>query len=300
MKKKGLIIIATIVIIAIIVGVVLLVSNNKGSESANDENKIVVGSKEVSNDANTYYGQLVENYNVEGMNSWRIFYADEDNIYLIADDYISGKDAAKSANYSLESNNTEYSVAFSHIYQDYKGVTDIDSEFANKWLSKYQLNSPKSENINIKATAYLLDKNIWKKFANNYADYAIGAPTIEMFCASYKDTHKDRYVEYVTDEKESGYKVKWNDKEDYEIIDITDLGEDEYNSIYVKSDHSKAYGMWLASPSIGTVKLRYINYAGMLAEEHFLRNNIGLRPIVCLKSSVQLESQANGNYRIKG
>ena len=46
----------------------------------------------------------------------------------------------------------------------------------------------------------MLDTDIWNPiYKNEYAEYAIGGPTLEMFCASYKDTHKNKYIEYTAD-----------------------------------------------------------------------------------------------------
>ncbi len=293
-KKKGLII-ATILIIAIIVVItlVILLSNKKSNN-----NNPVVSAKDVADDTNTYYGQLVENYNVEGANAWRIFYADDNNIYLIADDFVSSKYIPNSANNSINVNNTEYSVTFMKVQYDYENINSIDKEFANKWLSEYVKSGNDKSESGIKSVAYLLDKNIWKTFANNYAEYAIGAPTIEMFCASYKDTHPDKYIEYIVED--DGYKIKWSDEEKYTIAHVAGLIEDEYNSIYTKTNHSKAYSTWIASPSTSPARLMESAYGGIVsAYKFYLEDNTGIRPIVCLKSDVQLEKQENGNYKIK-
>lgn len=294
MKKKGLIITVIVVIAIIAVVAIVLLLSNKGE----NKNGVVVSAKDVAEDTNTYYGQLVENYNVEGVDDWRIFYADDNNIYLIADDFVSSKHIPNSANNEITVNNTDYSVTFMRVQYDYEDINSIDKELASKWLSEYVKSGNNKSESGIKSVAYLLDKNIWKKFANNYAEYAIGAPTIEMFCASYKDTHPDRYIEYIVEDE--GYKIRWNDEEQYTMADVTDLIEDEYNSIYIKTDHSKAYATWIASPSTITARLMSANFGGIVSPDKFyLEKNTGIRPIVCLKSDVQLEKQDNGNYKIK-
>lgn len=293
MKKKGLII-AVILVIAIIAVVAIVLLFNKGE----NKDRLLVSAKEVSDDTNTYYGQLVENYNVDGVDAWRIFYADDNNIYLIADDFVSSKNIPNSANNVINVNNTDYSVTFMKVQYDYENINSIDKEFASKWLSEYVKSGNDKSESGIKSVAYLLDKNIWKTFANNYAEYAIGAPTIEMFCASYKDTHPDKYIEYIVED--DGYKIKWSDEEKYTIAHVAGLIEDEYNSIYTKTDHSKAYSTWIASPSTSTARLMESSYGGIVsAYKFYLEDNTGIRPIVCLKSDVQLEKQDNGNYKIK-
>ena len=49
---------------------------------------------------------------------------------------------------------------------------------------------------NINSVAYLMDTNVWSTFAGTKAEYAMGGPTIELFCASYKQTHPDKYIDY--------------------------------------------------------------------------------------------------------
>ena len=161
-------------------------------------------------------------------------------------------------------------------------------------MAKY----PTSTNTNMKAVAYMLDTDIWNThYKNEYAEYVIGGPTLEMFCESYKDTHPNA-GEYIECEATSsnGYQVRWNGGSN--SYTISGLTKDDYKGIYIKSDDSKALGMCLASPSAydsnyvmsayGNGYVDYGNYNG---------NNLGFRPLVCLKSEVHLkESTTAGNY----
>jgi Tfp pilus assembly protein PilE len=270
----------------------------------------------VAKNATEYYGSLVENYNVtydatEGAtNAWRIFYADGEDveeedrhIYLIADDYIHCDYVPKSDNYTIYSS---YKLIFKNVDNNYTGSASIDSSFASKWLSSYWKNNSTSEKNNIKAVACMLDTSIWNSTFRNieYADYAIGGPTLEMYCASYKDTHPSRYIECEAESNTVGYNVKWSDEESSYTTFISGLAtSDDFNSIYIKNDDGKASTMWLASPSafssygIMTTRLDglvtayrydyYDNYFGP-----------GLRPLVCLSSDIQLKKLDNGNYKI--
>ena len=212
----------------------------------------IVTAEVIDQNPTIYYGKEVENYGViydntaDASNKWRIFYADEENIYLITDDYIHADYAPDSANYEIYVNSNNYKLSFNNVYKDYTGAVDIDSTFANKWLSAYYPSNSTSINTNIRAVAYMLDTDIWNPiYKNEYAEYAIGGPTLEMFCASYKDTHKNNYIECTANS--TGYQVRWQGGS--YANSIRDLTEDEYNSIYIKSDYSKAIAMWLASPS---------------------------------------------------
>ena len=156
----------------------------------------------VAQNPTVYYGKEVVNYGViyddtEGStNKWRIFYADESNIYLIADDYIHKDYAPKAGSYEITVNSTNYELSMNYVYQNYTAGTDIDATIGNKWLSKYYPSYKSSANTNIRAVAYMLDTSIWNSiYKNEYAEYAIGGPTIEMFCESYKNTHPTNYIE---------------------------------------------------------------------------------------------------------
>ena len=207
----------------------------------------------VAQNPTVYYGKEVVNYGVTydntsgATNKWRIFYADEENIYLIADDYIHKDYAPKAGSYEIYVYDT-YGLTTNYVYQNYTAGTDIEATLGNKWLSKYYPSYKSSANVNIRAVAYMLDTSIWNPiYKNEYAEYAIGGPTLEMFCESYKDTHSSRYIECTANS--TGYEVRWQGGSyDYSISGVP---KDEYNSIYIKPGFSKAYAMWLASPSAG-------------------------------------------------
>jgi type II secretory pathway pseudopilin PulG len=208
---------------------------------------LTIDAAKVSQNATEYYGALVENYdviydNTEGAsNDWRIFYSDGTYIYLIADDYISYDYAPASANYTLyHTSSSSYGVSFKDVYKDYIGSINIDDSLAQKWLSSYWKNNSTSTNTNIRVVAYMLDTRIWnKKFRNSeYADYVIGGPTIEMYCASYNETHPTNNVSCEAESNTIGYKV---------VINLRNYQED-YHGIYGRKAED-IFGMCIASPS---------------------------------------------------
>lgn len=258
-----------------------------------------------SEDKGQYYGAIVKGYeceNSEGVTEWRIFYADQDNIYLIADNSIDFEYIPKSKlGKTLEHDSVKTkSVAFTSIIDEYEGSKDIqENSLAKKWLSQFLKEYPDSKNSNIKAVAYMMDTDVWKVFAGEKAEYAIAGPTIELFCASYQDTHPDKYIVY--DLISNGYKMRWNDQlPDIESIYVYDVPEGEFNNIY-----TRPYTMyWISSPSAyhgaGCI-LRAANgaTAGSI-DSYYLQRTVGeLRPLVCLKSNVKLKKVEEGNYTIK-
>ncbi len=222
--------------------------NEKEATQTAMTEKEVYNATVIAQNPTMYYGKEVENYGViydntaGATNKWRIFYADEENIYLITDDYI---------HYDYIPNSTinrysDYEFSFGDVYKHYNGASDINMLFGLKWLSAYYPSNYQSTDTGIRVVAFMLDTSIWDPiYKNEYADYAIGGPTIEMFCESYKDTHVSQYIEY-TGANSSGYYIRWQGGS--YSYGISGVLQDEHNSIYIKSKTSKAEAMWLASP----------------------------------------------------
>jgi hypothetical protein len=201
---------------------------------------------DVKANATTYYGAVVSNYNVKYDNSegatnlWRIFYSDGINIYLISDGCMLLDNASKSPEgQELVAYRNDYSLNFTNIINDttYSDGSKwiLENSKASKWLSKYLSVMPSSgDNKNMRAVAYMLDTSRWSQFVTDNAEYAIGGATIEMFCASYKDTHSTQYLEYKVEERNKyGYQVAWNiDGTIGSYQDGFDRVEREYSNIY--------------------------------------------------------------------
>lgn len=266
-----------------------------------------LNAQKIKNNAKLYYGSKVTGYTCvgTGVEIWRIFYADKDNIYLIADDYISKNDApnGKEGTELDEHQRFECRLNFGNIYQDYSGSDWIlENSKAKKWLNMYfnytsdkGVNYPNktSKNPNIKAVAFMMDtsNNVWGKWANpDLAEYAIGGPTLEMYVESYKDSHP-----------ESNISCSVTGTNGYTSSNSSGLeANDENNEIYIKSSNLKAAATWLAAPpSNSNNDIMYASYSGSLSGYYSTASGCGFRPIVCLKSKIQLEEVQEGEYKIK-
>ena len=259
----------------------------------------IVDSTVIANNPSEHYGGEVTNYTTPSGDPdvvWRIFHADESNIYLIASDYIHYDYTPESENNTLYKNTTDYRLSFNNVYKDYTGSVDITDTRINKWIQKYLDVAPSSTNTNIRAVAFMLDEPRWSaKYANSsYAEYAIGGPTLEMFVASYNKTHPEKPM--YCSANSTGYYISWTEGGSGTYIE----GLDNSESLYVISDTSKAWAMWLGSPSAyDTNGLSYVYYYGDVYNSYYNYDNPGFRPIVCLNSNVKLEKQNNGTYIIK-
>ena len=264
---------------------------------------------EIANNAEIYYGREVTNYTDPSGDpdiKWQIYYADKDSntIYLIADRYARNSYVPQSkGSYSIDKSGN-YEINFSSIYQAYTGsasITDARVKKLISWVSSY----PSSTNINIRSIAYLLDIDLWNTQYKDstYGAYAIGGPTIELLCKSYKDTHPDRYIE-CANTNSNGYNVKWSDGTTYGYsvsglqtrVDYTKIFRNYRLYVIPESSNSSYY--WLASPSA------YYNYSllrvhcnGYVSYDSYNYCR-GVRPLVCLQSGIQLVSNGDGTYKL--
>ena len=265
------------------------------TEKRDDQNKenTVITATEVARDA-SYIGKYV-NYTTPSGDpdvQWRIFYADSSNIYLIASDYLKFDYVPTKGSITMYKN-SDYKLSFVNMYKAYTGSADITDARITKWM-KWVGQYPSSKNINIRLVAYMLDSNIWnEKYQNSYAEYVLGGPTIEMFNASYKATHTEKYIEEEVTNS-TGYKVKWNTDSSYSYY-ISGLSTSELENLYVISDTTKASGYWLASPSAITNDnaLLDVDSDGYVDGIYYNNDYAGLRALVCLKSNVKLVQKGN-------
>lgn len=270
-----------------------------------EDKKIIITASDIANsqDKSQYYGAIVTGYNCTnsaGVNAWKIFYADNNNIYLITDDYIHYNDCPASPTQVIYKNNN-YKLSMNNVIKDYSNGSShiMDTKIQNLNKSYFDLlttNNTTSSNNNMKAVAYMLDTSVWSVFAGEKAEYAIGGTPVEMLMKSYSEKYK---VDYKARAKDAiGYELSTDGGENwtnhyYEILDAND-------SLYVISDMSKANGMWLASPSMNNTNHVLSVYSnGSVDYYNYYYNSYGFRPLVCLSSEVQLEKKEDGSYQIK-
>ena len=272
-------------------------------EGSGEENTKSISASVVAAAPATYYGKTITGYTgyekeSSGYN-WQIYYSDGNNIYITTTDYILTTDCPNGRGDTAPDSSGYYQPYWYNIVSDYDGSSDITDTKLTSWLSYLSSDYGTNDYNNMKATAYLLDTSVWNtNFKGDNADYAIGGPTLDMFMASYKDTHEDKYVEL--DPDTYGYQVKWSTESGY-ATDISGLTADEFNGLYIKYDTSKAFYQWVASPSAyDDNNMLVLGFAGVLTYGIYSDDYgyAGVRPIVCLSSDVVIEASGNG-YAIK-
>ena len=232
------------------------------------------------------YGVKVKGYECESkeINEWNLFYADKDNIYLIAEDYLIKNIPNSTIN--------DYSEG-AKLITDAK-VQALNSEF----FSKY----PESTNINMQSIAYILDTKAWKGFAGKDAEYAIGGPTIELFLKSYNEKYKSNYKAKVT--SEFGYKISTDGGQTWKNTLSREERFNRKDPLYVIRSTKNADCMCVASPSDYFSKednFIVIDHEGITksASHKSIYPKYAFRPVVCLKSGIILHGNEDGTYSIK-
>ena len=262
--------------------------------------------------ANNYYGKSVNYTSANGVTGWKIFYADTNNIYLIADDYVDVAKLPKGTNEAGQSvgnapanRESSYPKAapLSNIMDAYStGAARITTDTIKKLNKSFFIDKKytgvenSTVNDNMKAVAYMLDTTAWSTFkdSNGKADYAIGGPTIEMLMKSYSQKHNVQYkAKAVNDAGTVGYKISKDNGVNWSTNYSAMLSTSD--SLYVLPSSKGANAMWVASPSANFVdSVMGVYYYGNVNYNGCSNTTRGFRPLVCLKSNVQLQESGDG------
>ena len=266
-----------------------------------------VNATTISNDPQKYYGAYVDYTTTNSLSEnykWRIFYATNSNIYLIASDYVSLADLPATAKGNKPANtnaSNPKAAPFDKIIGDYTGSASITEDM--KWFNKdYFDKGYSSTNSNMKAVAYLLDKSIWTdKFKGNGADYVVGGPSLDMVLTSYNQFTNQSNVYQSRAETSTGYKLSWDGGANWSSY-MNDRSKylTQGDTLYRISSTNNAYGYWVSSPSASLARrVMSVRCGGDMDYADYDYTDRGFRPVVCLKSGISLKEVESGkSYQI--
>ena len=265
-------------------------------------------------DKQNLYGATVTGYTLPSETTtdvgWKIFYADNSNIYLIADNYVernnlpnstteSGVVTANKPNDGDSNNSMARSANIKNILGDYSGSSRITDSRLKLLNNDYFSKNYSSTGENMKAVAYMMDTKAWnsKFLDSNKADYCIGGPSVELLFKSYNEKYKTAFESQAS--SANGYQIRKTSPSDswannvYSMLSTSD-------PLYVIPSTFDAYAYWVASPSAnGTNAVMLVNYNGDVNINYYGINGNGFRPLVCLKSNIKLQKVSNTQYAIQ-
>ena len=266
-------------------------------QSINVKENAKTGAEKAKEDPQTYYGAKVDyktgNENIDNdIKEWKIFYSDGSNVYIISSGYISPSNFPEKNGVKpdqVNSTNCPRAARFNNILSKYStGSVGITDEKMKAFNSDYYEKGYTSGNFNnFKAVAYMLDKDIWKNFANSsVAEFAVGSPSIEMFLRSYSEKNNVDFRANVSNT--SGYYMSQDGGINWEQYYLKMLNTTE--TLYVLPQSSEANALWLASPSARNPDaLIVVYYDGSVSCAGYDLSYYGFRPLVCLNSNISLK-----------
>lgn len=265
---------------------------------------VSVTAQQIAANPKAYYGKKVENYKAseEDTNTYRIFYVDTENNF-------------KDGNYTIYLKADDSNAYSNKIYNlnDYELYDKANTKIRTMnplWSAQRTVES--SWNENEKAAAYLCSpvnsttyeattlpwKSYYKPNDEN-VNYVIGGPSIEMYVKSYNQTH-DKDING-NDALECQYQTNSTPGYGYKVFGVTQNNgwytnentldySNTYISMYCGKNGAKEGDWWLSSPSAKSSYYVCDVYSGRaFLDNRQYNNDIGLCPLVSLKSSFQVQ-----------
>ena len=307
--------------------VYMLAYDNAGNVRKSNEVTVTTGSIP----SNVVIGEYIDyqidlNGDGDTTNDWMIFYkangnaegeekggAYETNIgdyYIIAADYLKNTDERLMLeNLGILSKRGEYSIYWTKTdaVPDAVQVTGTENlnktgRTINQLFMQNKLKTLKNYE-NSRAMSTFTNTANWDGYVNiNYADYAIGAPTIEMFVASWNIKY-EKQLKLYTNVNNIGYYVGTgsNSTTSYSQI-LTSITDWKDNKLYFPHEdktYNDCYGNWLASPSAcDNYAIFSIGANGVINDPWYYGTIYCARPVVHLKSGTRLQ-KVDGVWRIQ-
>ena len=226
-------------------------------------------------------------------NDWRIFYNDGTHVFIIAADYVKNNSGyLDNAGTGMTSGDT-YNLYWDSAPETAQTVNpDTLSLFKQSWTDY-------STNENGRCVSTLLNTNNWDGFVDgNYADYAIGGPTIEMWVASY---NAKGYTPLYTNTNTNGYYIgntEGTTQENYSLVSDVNTGYNDRLYFLYQEKVDNCSGYWLTSPSTNNSDyLMCISCYGEVGYGGYNANIFGLRPVVSLTPGITAAKDAQDIWR---
>ena len=214
-------------------------------------------------------------------NDWKIFYKEGDDVFIIAADYLLASKLPIMCGFGNVENNVDSEYPYRARWSGTGGSVPTSlQETSQNTLFKATLYPLNNSNSNSRCVSTLLNTDNWTSFVDSTkADYAIGSPTVEMWCASWNEKGYTS-ITPTASSSDFGYKVN----NDYYINSLSTNDKLYFPYTVYKNN---CWGYWLASPSaINGSNLMNVRSIGSVNYFSYDNNSQCVRPLVHLKSGI--------------
>ncbi len=252
----------------------------------------------------SHYGDYVEykiDLNGDGnlTNDWRIFYNDGERVFIIAADYVPNTSSY------LDLSGAEMTTYSTYnLYWNPAPSTAQDTSQAI--LFGQTLWTDYNTNPSGRVVSTLLNTNNWDGFVDsNYADYAIGGSTLELWVESYNA--KGYTPLFCNNINKYGYYIGNISSPTTVLHTLDKNAQTGYNdTLYFPhqgEEFSDCLGYWLASPNANNeAQLMSVFY--YYDDDIYITSNyytyyfLGMRPVVSLKSTLTATQNTSGVWEL--
>lgn len=241
-------------------------------------------------------------YSASYSGGWRVFYATDEETFIISTDTID-------SNIAFSGNNGIPLVSKAEVA--YTGSFDVaNSEYGKTWnkmwvIDQIHQSTTKVNGINPeslqnqnrhKATAYMCDKNNWTDYVAGSANYAVGGPTLELFIKAWNNRPNNTEITEITGTTDYGYAAASILEGNIIEQNILSLDITKKNGLY---NNGKDYK--LASPasyenswSLGWICMvaSGVGGKGNIDKNNYNSASDGIRPLVSIPTSKLKENSA--------
>ena len=249
----------------------------------------------------TNYGDEVDYTASNGYSDWKVFYNDRENVYIIASDYVPVN-----------------KINISGMAEGMPIQTLGDYCLYGQYGQYYHFGSD--------GVDQLLNTANWSNFANGTSGgnqisgaIATGGPTLDMWIASWNAKgYTTLYSKKETKQKNDANEANQADYDAY-YVGTSENPTTYYQSVATKDgnnnpnggygdilyfphteSYSNCWGYWLASPSANRADyVMNVSYYGDVGGSRFANPGSGVRPVVCLPSSILGEQDGTGKWMLK-
>lgn len=245
------------------------------------------------------YGDYIDypidlNEDGDTTNDWRIFYNEKGNTFIIAADFVSNN----SKYLKLDEIDMDVIGVYNTYWNDEPIYEEIESSVAIKFKFGINYDELKHEG-EMGAVSKLLNTSAWSNLVTEdlkkSGAEAIGAPTIEMFVASWNA--KGYEALYCDNSNEIGYYIGFDPKPTTSSIYLTDSDTLYFPPLTDQIQITDVWAYWIASPSTNGIMGVRLD-TGLVGSYDNYWNSMALRPVVCLPATVQGKLE-NGIWRIQ-